>query len=235
MEFENYHIVEIAAMEPSRMILMLVSGGIIFCAWLATLAIPLTSLFIINYHNGDNDDKWYMKILINVAPAASATSVFLIICSTSILAICNRVSFMRLVFSLQLFPYFFWAIRSIVTVLLMTKLALLFSGFSWASASLLLHYLKWDLDPEIFTLASISQGAGMLILAIIGTSLRVISICSGQDWPNQQQHNSQHQQLPAQEHPEKRRWVKVIRIFTLTLIACWILLSGLQVKSVFSE
>ena len=118
-----------------------------------------------------------------------------------------------------------------MTVLLMTKLALLYSGFSWASASLLLHYLTPDFDPWIFTIASISQAAGMLILAIVGVALRVFSIWSGQD--QQQQHIVQHQHLPAQLQQQKRRWIKVIFIFTLTLIACWVVLSGLKVESVF--
>ena len=127
--------------------------------------------------------------------------------------------------------------RSIVTVLLMTKLALLYSGFSWASASLLWHYLLPDFEEGIFTIVSISQGAGMLILAIIGVALRVFSIWSGQDRPNQQQQQiPQNQNIQAQPQPmeqEKQRWTKVIRIFTFTLIACWILVSGLQVDSFF--
>ena len=118
-----------------------------------------------------------------------------------------------------------------MTVLLMTKLALLYSGFSWASASLLLHYLLPDFDPWIFTIASISQAAGMLILAIAGVVLRVFSIWSGQD--QQQQHIVQHQHLPAQLQQQKRRWIKVIFISTLTLIACWVVLSGLKVESFF--
>ena len=118
-----------------------------------------------------------------------------------------------------------------MTVLLMTKLALLYSGFSWASASLLLHYLTPDFDPWIFTIASISQAAGMLILAIVGVVLRVFSIWSGQD--QQLQHIVQHQHLPAQLQHQKSRWIKVICIFTLTLIACWVVLSGLKVESFF--
>jgi len=179
---------------------MVVSGGIIVLSWLATLALPLISLLKYYSH-----DEWYMKILIIATPVLSATSTFLIICSTSILAAYNR---------------------NIVTVLLMTKLALLYSGFSWASSVDLLHRLNWDLDLnlEIFTIASVSQGAGMLVLAIIGASFRVFSIWTGQDRPNPQQENAaQHQD---QQQQKKRRW---IRIFALTLVACWILLSGLQV------
>ena len=62
---------------------MVVSGGIIGLSWLATLAISLVSLFYMN-------DEWNMKILFNVSPVVSATSTFLIICSTSILAAYNR-------------------------------------------------------------------------------------------------------------------------------------------------
>ena len=123
-----------------------------------------------------------------------------------------------------------------MTVLLMTKLALLYSGFSWASASLLWHYLLPDFEECIFTIASICQAAGMLILAIIGVALRLFSIWSGQDRPNHQQHIAQDQHLqaqPQQQEQQKQRWTKVIRILTLTLIACWILLSGLQVDSFF--
>ena len=110
----------------------------------------------------------------------------------------------------------------------MTKLALLYSGFSWASSVDLLHRLNWDLDLnlEIFTIASVSQGAGMLVLAIIGASFRVFSIWTGQDRPNPQQDNAAQHQDQQQLERKKRRW---IRIFALTLIACWILLSGLQV------
>ena len=124
-----------------------------------------------------------------------------------------------------------------MTVLLMTKLALLYSGFSWASASLLWHYLLPDFEESIFTIASICQAAGMLILAIIGVALRVFSIWSGEDRPNQhQQHIAQDQNIqaqPQQQEQQKERWTKVIRIFTLTLISCWILLSGLQVGFFF--
>ena len=62
---------------------MVVSGGIIGLSWLATLAISLVSLFYLN-------DEWYMKILFIATPVLSATSTFLIICSTSILAAYNR-------------------------------------------------------------------------------------------------------------------------------------------------
>ena len=71
-------------MERSRMILMVVSGGIIVLSWLATLALPLISL--LKYYH----DEWYMKILFIATPVVSATSTFLIICSTSILAAYNR-------------------------------------------------------------------------------------------------------------------------------------------------
>ena len=72
-------------MERSRMILMVVSGGIIVLSWLATLALPLISLLKYYSH-----DEWYMKIGIIATPVLSATSTFLIICSTSILAAYNR-------------------------------------------------------------------------------------------------------------------------------------------------
>ena len=108
----------------------------------------------------------------------------------------------------------------------MTKLALLYSGFSWASSVDLLHRLNLDLNLEIYLIASVSQGAGMLVLAIIGASFRVFSIWTGQDRPNPQQDNAAQHQDQQQLERKKRRW---IRIFALTLIACWILLSGLQV------
>ena len=77
-----------AAMEPSRAILMLVSGGTIVLSWLATLAIPFLNLFCITTcYSGL---EWYMKFLLNVSPAVSTTSTFLIISATSILAVCNR-------------------------------------------------------------------------------------------------------------------------------------------------
>ena len=113
-----------------------------------------------------------------------------------------------------------------MTVLLMTKLALLYSGFSWASSVDLLHRLNLDLNLEIYLIASVSQGAGMLVLAIIGASFRVFSIWTGQDRPNPQQDNAAQHQDQQQQKQKKRRW---IRIFALTLVACWILLSGLQV------
>ena len=75
-----------AAMEPSRAILMLVSGGTIVLSWLATLAIPFLNLFLCSY----SGLEWYMKFLLNVSPAVSTTSTFLIFSATSILAVCNR-------------------------------------------------------------------------------------------------------------------------------------------------
>ena len=69
------------------MILMVVSGGIIVLSWLATLALPLISILHFHYYV---HDEWYMKILFIATPVLSATSTFLIICSTSILAAYNR-------------------------------------------------------------------------------------------------------------------------------------------------
>ena len=103
-----------------------------------------------------------------------------------------------------------------MSVLLMAKLAFLFSGFTWASASqLLFNLLDQDWNIYIFLIARISLATGMLLLALIGATLRVISIWSGQ------QHNGQDEQL-------RRRWKRLMIVFTLTLVASWILVSGLQ-------
>ena len=105
-----------------------------------------------------------------------------------------------------------------MSVLLMAKLAFLFSGFTWASASqLLFNLLDQDWNIYIFLIARISLATGMLLLALIGATLRVISIWSGQ------QHNGQDEQL-------RRRWKRLMIVFTLTLVASWILVSGLQVN-----
>ena len=103
-----------------------------------------------------------------------------------------------------------------MSVLLMAMLAFLFSGFTWASASqLLFNLLDQDWNIYIFLIARISLAAGMLLLTLIGATLRVISIWSGQ------QHNGQDEQL-------RRRWKRLMIVFTLTLVASWILVSGLQ-------
>ena len=105
-----------------------------------------------------------------------------------------------------------------MSVLLMAKLAFLFSGFTWASASqLLFNLLDQDWNIYIFLIARISLATGMLLLTLIGATLRVISIWSGQ------QHNGQDEQL-------RRRWKRLMIVFTLTLVASWILVSGLQVN-----
>ena len=105
-----------------------------------------------------------------------------------------------------------------MSVLLMAMLAFLFSGFTWASASqLLFNLLDQDWNIYIFLIARISLATGMLLLALIGATLRVISIWSGQ------QHNGQDEQL-------RRRWKRLMIVFTLTLVASWILVSGLQVN-----
>ena len=196
-----------AAMEPSRMVLMFVSGGTIVLSWLATLAIPFLNLFLCSY----SGLEWYMKFLLNVSPAVSTTSTFLIISATSILAACNRwIDTQR--------SSTYCNSRSIVSVLLMAKLAFLFSGFTWASASqLLFNLLDQDWNIYIFLIARISLATDMLLLTLIGATLRVISIWSGQ------QHNGQDEQL-------RRRWKRLMIVFTLTLVASWILVSGLQVN-----
>ena len=105
-----------------------------------------------------------------------------------------------------------------MSVLLMAKLAFLFSGFTWASASqLLFNLLDQDWNIYIFLIARISLATDMLLLTLIGATLRVISIWSGQ------QHNGQDEQL-------RRRWKRLMIVFTLTLVASWILVSGLQVN-----
>ena len=105
-----------------------------------------------------------------------------------------------------------------MSVLLMAMLAFLFSGFTWASASqLLFNLLDQDWNIYIFLIARISLATGMLLLTLIGATLRVISIWSGQ------QHNGQDEQL-------RRRWKRLMIVFTLTLVASWILVSGLQVN-----
>ena len=90
--FVNWRLTE---MELSWMILTFVSQGMIVFYWLTTLAIPFTSLFLCSscwewYGPGGYEWTWFTKFLYNVIPAMSSTSTFLIISTTSLLAVCNR-------------------------------------------------------------------------------------------------------------------------------------------------
>merc|ERR550534_1083523 len=95
---------------------------------------------------------WFTKFLYNVIPAISSTSTFLIISATSLLAVCNR---------------------SIVSLVLMTKLALLYAGFSWTSyqAFLVLYHLfgvDWTWNGHGMDMAQRSLSPLMLLLTVIG-------------------------------------------------------------------
>ena len=210
-------------MEQSWMILTFVSQGMIVFYWLTTLAIPFSSLFLCSScwgHDHEYDWPWFKRFLYNVIPAISSTSIFLIISATSLLAVCNRWFESTSIFFKSIK---FWT-RSIVSLLLMTKLALLYAGFSWTSyqAFQVLNHLfgvEWTWTP--FLIAQRSLSPLMLLLTAIGAIWTLTQIMKGKD---------QHESVRQEEQHQRRRWKTLLVIFTLVLIASWILLSGLQVS-----
>ena len=210
-------------MEQSWMILTFVSQGMIVFYWLTTLAIPFSSLFLCSScwgHDHEYDWPWFKRFLYNVIPAISSTSIFLIISATSLLAVCNRWFESTSIFFKSIK---FWT-RSIVSLVLMTKLALLYAGFSWTSyqAFQVLNHLfgvEWTWTP--FLIAQRSLSPLMLLLTAIGAIWTLTQIMKGKD---------QHESVRQEEQHQRRRWKTLLVIFTLVLIASWILLSGLQVS-----
>ena len=106
----------------------------------------------------------------------------------------------------------------------MTKLALLYAGFSWASyqAFQVLNHLfevEWTMTP--FLIAQRSLSPLMLLLTVIGAIWTLTPIMTGKD---------QHDSAQQEEQRQRTRWKTLLVIFTLVLIASWILLSGLQVS-----
>ena len=106
----------------------------------------------------------------------------------------------------------------------MTKLALLYAGFSWTSyqAFQVLNHLfgvEWTMTP--FLIAQRSLSPLMLLLTVIGAIWTLTPIMTGKD---------QHDSAQQEEQHQRRRWKTLLTVFTLVLIASWILLSGLQVS-----
>ena len=106
----------------------------------------------------------------------------------------------------------------------MTKLALLYAGFSWASyqAFLVLYHLfevEWTWTS--FLIAQRSLSLLMLLLTVIGTIWTLTPIMMEKD---------QHDSAQQEEQHQRRQWKRMIIIFTFVLIASWILLLGLQVS-----
>ena len=111
-----------------------------------------------------------------------------------------------------------------MSLVLMTKLALLYAGFSWTSyqAFLVLYHLfegEWTWSP--FLIAQRSLSPLMLLLTVIGAIWTLTPIMTGKD---------QHDSAQQEEQHQRRRWKTLLTVFTLVLIASWILLSGLQVS-----
>ena len=111
-----------------------------------------------------------------------------------------------------------------MSLVLMTKLALLYAGFSWTSyqAFQVLNHLfgvEWTWTP--FLIAQRSLSPLMLLLTVIGAIWTLTRIMKGKD---------QHESARQEEQHQRRRWKTLLVIFTLVLIASWILLSGLQVS-----
>ena len=111
-----------------------------------------------------------------------------------------------------------------MSLVLMTKLALLYAGFSWTSyqAFQVLNHLfgvEWTWTP--FLIAQRSLSPLMLLLTVIGAIWTLTQIMKGKD---------QHESARQEEQHQRRRWKTLLVIFTFVLIASWILLSGLQVS-----
>ena len=111
-----------------------------------------------------------------------------------------------------------------MSLVLMTKLALLYAGFSWASyqAFQVLNHLfevEWTMTP--FLIAQRSLSPLMLLLTVIGAIWTLTQIMKGKD---------QHESARQEEQHQRWRWKTLLVIFTFVLIASWILLSGLLVS-----
>ena len=111
-----------------------------------------------------------------------------------------------------------------MSLVLMTKLALLYAGFSWTSyqAFQVLNHLfgvEWTWTP--FLIAQRSLSPLMLLLTVIGAIWTLTQIMKGKD---------QHESARQEEQHQRWRWKTLLVIFTFVLIASWILLSGLQVS-----
>ena len=111
-----------------------------------------------------------------------------------------------------------------MSLVLMTKLALLYAGFSWTSyqAFQVLNHLfgvEWTWTP--FLIAQRSLSLLMLLLTVIGAIWTLTPIMMEKD---------QHDSAQQEEQHQRRRWKTLLTVFTLVLIAGWILLSGLQVS-----
>ena len=106
----------------------------------------------------------------------------------------------------------------------MTKLALLYAGFSWTSyqAFQVLNHLfgvEWTWTP--FLIAQRSLSPLMLLLTVIGAIWTLTPIMMEKD---------QHDSAQQEEQHQRRQWKRMTIIFTFVLIASWILLLGLQVS-----
>ena len=111
-----------------------------------------------------------------------------------------------------------------MSLVLMTKLALLYAGFSWASYQayqVLFHFIppvEWTYG--FFLQAQRAISPLMFLLSVIGAIWTLTQIMKGKD---------QHDSAQQEEQHQRTRWKTLLVIFTLVLIASWILLSGLQV------
>ena len=113
-----------------------------------------------------------------------------------------------------------------MSLVLMTKLALLYAGFSWTSyqAFLVLYHLfgvDWTWNGHGMDMAQRSLSPLMLLLTVIGAIWTLTQIMKGKD---------RHESARQEEQHQRRRWKTLLTVFTLVLIASWILLSGLQVS-----
>ena len=111
-----------------------------------------------------------------------------------------------------------------MSLVLMTKLALLYAGFSWTSyQAFLVLYNLFGVESTWtpFLMAQRSLSPLMLLLTVIGAIWTLTQIMKGKD---------QHDSAKQEEQHQRRRWKTLLTVFTLVLIASWILLSGLQVS-----
>ena len=111
-----------------------------------------------------------------------------------------------------------------MSLVLMTKLALLYAGFSWTSyQAFLVLYNLFGVESTWtpFLMAQRSLSPLMLLLTVIGAIWTLTQIMKGKD---------QHDSAQQEEQRQRTRWKTLLIIFALVLIASWILLSGLQVS-----
>ena len=112
-----------------------------------------------------------------------------------------------------------------MSLVLITKLALLYAGFSWASyqAYQVLYHFKPSVEWSygFFLQAQRAISPLMFLLSVIGAIWTLTQIMKGKD---------QHGSAQQEEQHQRTRWKTLLVIFTLVLIASWILLSGLQVS-----